>query len=158
MYTIDERDEVAIFEGVPGHSPGAPMPLILATDVSLVLAYETAPSGEQYAVVKFIGPRAHYFGPPNDEAAKGHPLAERGLGYYGIYEVSNSSWIRTLEQMNRVYRNHDASRFAALRHFVFTFHDNTFECIAKGALLAANLPNESDTAGNLLSLMASHLR
>jgi len=32
------------------------------------------------------------FGGPNDEALGGHPLYERGLGRYGVYEVFNSSW------------------------------------------------------------------
>jgi hypothetical protein len=46
MYTVDSLDEVLNFEDVPGHSPGAPMPQILANDDKLVLAYEVAPSGE----------------------------------------------------------------------------------------------------------------
>jgi hypothetical protein len=156
MYTVDSLDEVLNFEGVPGHSPGAPMPQILANDVSLLLAYETAPGGEEYAIVKFIWPRAHYFGSPNDETMRGHPLAERGLTPYGVFEVRNSSWIRALEQMNRVHPNHNASRFRVLRHFVFTFHDNTFECVANDTVLAAKFPND-ETAKKLLGLMASHL-
>src|SRR5215467_195287 len=157
MYTIDSLDEVLNFEGAPGHSPGAPMPQILANDDSLVLAYEVAPSGEEYSAVKFIRPRAHYFGSPSDETASGHPLAKRGLEPYGVFEVRNSSWIRALEQMNRVHPKHDASRFGSLRHFVFTFHDNTFECVANGAMLAAKFPNEVETVKKLPGLMASHL-
>jgi hypothetical protein len=156
MYTVDSLDEVLNFEGVPGHSPGAPMPQILANDNSLVLAYEVAPGGGEYAIVKFILPCAHYFGSPNDEAMRGHPLAERGLGPYGVFEVRNSSWIRALEQMNRIHPYHNASRFRALRHFVFTFHDNTFECVANDAVWAAKFPND-ETAKKLLGLMASHL-
>jgi hypothetical protein len=132
------------------------MPQILANDDSLVLAYEMAPSGEEYAIVKLILPRAHYFGPPNDEAMSGHPLAERGLGPYGVFEVRNSSWIRALEQMNRVHPSYNASRFRALRHFVLTFHDKTFECVADDAVLAGKCPND-ETAKELLGLMASHL-
>ena len=121
------------------------MPQILANDDNLVLAYEVAPSGEEYAIVKFIRPRAHYFGSPSDETMSGHPLAERGLRPYGVFEVRNSSWIRALEQMNRVHPNHNASRFGALRHFVFTFHDNMFECVAHGTVLAAKFSNEVET-------------
>ena len=51
------------------------MPQILANDVSPLLAYEVAPGGEEYAIVKFIQPCAHYFGSPNDETMRGHPLA-----------------------------------------------------------------------------------
>jgi hypothetical protein len=158
MYTIDQRDEVVQFDGVPGHSAGAPMPLILANGYGLVVAYEMASGGEQYAIVKFIRPLAHYFGPPGDETAQEHPLAERGLGPYAIYEIHNSSWIRMLERMNRVHRNHNAGRFDVLKHFIFTFHDQTFECVAEGAVLAANIPYDIETGGNLPNLLASHLR
>jgi hypothetical protein len=157
MYAIDSLDEVLNFEDVPDHSPGAPMPQILANDDSLVLGYYVAPGGEEYAIVKFISPRAHYFGSPNDEALSGHPLEERGLGPYGVFEVRNSSWIRALEQMNRVHPSHNASRFRALRHFVFTFHDTTFECVADGAVLVTKFPSEVETVKKISSLMASHL-
>jgi hypothetical protein len=156
-YTVDALDEVQIFDGVPGHSAGAPMPQILANDVGLVLAYELAPDGEQYAIVKFIRPRAHYFGSPSDETITGHPLWELGLRPYGVFEVRNSSWIRALERMNGVHPNHDPSRFTALRHFVFTFHDKTFECVANGAVLVAKFTNEVETIKDLPGLMASYL-
>ena len=133
------------------------MPQILANDVGPVLAYEVAPGGEQYAIVKFIGPRAHYFGSPSDETIRGHPLWELGLRPYGVFEVRKSSWIRALERMNRVHPNHNPSRFAALRHFVFTFHDNTFECVANGAVLAAKFTNKVETVKDLPGLMAGYL-
>lgn len=157
MYTVGSFDEVINFEGIPDHSPGAPMPQILANDNNLLLAYEMAPGGEEYAIVKFILPHAHYFGSPNDETIRGHPLAERGLRPYGVFEIRNSSWTRALEQMNRVHPRHNASRFPTLRHFVFTFHDNTFECVANDAQLAAQVPND-ENAKKLLGLMASYLR
>jgi hypothetical protein len=156
MYTVNDQDEVLDFDGLPHHSAGAPMPQLLANDVSLVLAYEMAPSGQECAVVKFVFPYAHYFGPPNDEAPRGHPLAQRGLKPYGIFEVRNSSWIGALERINKVNARHSARRFEALRHFIFTFHDKTFECVANEAVLAATVPNETET--NLLRLMANHLR
>jgi len=32
--------------------------------------------------------------------------------------------------MNAVHPRHSDAHFAALRHFVLTFHDATFECVA----------------------------
>lgn len=75
---------------------------------------------------------AHMFGPPNDEAFSGHPLASRGLGPYGAYVIQRSSWIRRLERMNSVHRAHRPESFARYRHFVLSFHDTTFECVAAG--------------------------
>ena len=149
MYVVDDLDEVLPLSGLPVPSTGAPLARVFAGDTDLVLAYEVAPEGEQLAVVIFTQPRAHYFGPPNDEAIQGHPLASRGIGPYGLFEIRHSSWIRTLERMNRVHPSHDASRFAAFRHFVFTFHDKTFECISRGVALAATLPNNEETIARL---------
>jgi hypothetical protein len=146
MYTIDEQDKVVSLDAVPRHSPGAPMPLVLASDIGVVLAFETAPRGEEVVILKFVRPRAHYFGPPNDEALTGHPLARRGLKPYGVFEVIGSSWIRSLERMNQVHTQHDRSRFERLRHFVFTFHDDTFECVAEAVDTVACLPNDEEAA------------
>src|SRR5262249_17748356 len=83
---------------------------------------------------------AHYFGPPNDEALSGHPLYRKGLRHYGVCEVKNSSWVRALERMNRVHPSHHPRMFSRYRHFVFTFHDTTFECIAGGIRNVARFP------------------
>jgi hypothetical protein len=47
---------------------------------------------------------AHTFGPSNDEAFSGHPLAARGLTPYGAFKIENSSWVRHLERMNSATR------------------------------------------------------
>ena len=90
---------------------------------------------EPCAVVDFVKPCAHMFGPPNDEAFAGHPLAERGLRPYGAFEVEGSSWLATLERMNSVHPYHKPERFKKYRHFILSFHDTTFECIAEGFTL-----------------------
>ncbi len=61
-----------------------------------------------------------------------------------------------MEQMNRVRPAHNASRFRSLGHFVFTFHDSTFECVADDVVLAAKIPND-ETAKKPRGLMASYL-
>ena len=70
------------------------------------------------------------FGYPNDEALPGHPLHDRGLDAYGVFEVCNSSWIKLMTEPNRVaFAN---SRDSTRRVVFFTFLDSTFECIARG--------------------------
>ena len=64
---------------------------------------------------------AHMFGPPNDEAFSGHPLASRGLHPYGAFRIERSSWIRKLERMNRVHDHHRPECFERFHHLVFTF-------------------------------------
>jgi hypothetical protein len=149
MYAVDDRDRVTKLVGVPQSSVGAPNPLVMSDGLSVVLAYylQTDPGdwdgswarmvgptteGEPVALIRFDLCLARQFGPPNDEAFAGHPLASRGLERYGAFEVSSSSWARRLETMNRVHPSHRPERYATLRHLIFTFHDKTFECLCKG--------------------------
>jgi len=148
MYEVDSLDRAIALEGVPQSDTGAPLPVVLADDTNVLLGYlastpdptwdgvPTAVTESCYglaAIIRFEGAFAHLFGPPNDEALQGHPLANRGLGCYGAYEVIDSSWLRKMERMKSIHPMHDRNRFlAGMRHFIFTFHDNTFECAASG--------------------------
>jgi hypothetical protein len=87
-------------------------------------------SNDLCAVVTFSQVYAHMFGPPNDEAFSGHPLASRGLTPYAAFEVEQSSWLRALQRMNSVHPYHRPEQFAQYKHFILSFHDSTFECIA----------------------------
>jgi len=147
MYVIDHHDSIATLRDVPPPDVGAPLPAVLASETELDLVYlvsEPDPhwdgsyaatvavdsEGKPVARVRFQNPYAHMFGPPNDEAFSGHPLASRGLAPYAAWEVRASSWIRQLARMNAVHPSHDPKRFERYRHFIFAFHDTTFECIA----------------------------
>lgn len=150
MYDVDEKDQVVELTGVPLPDPGAPEVALFATEDRLVLTYLVSkrergpigtsgrrlspddPSPDPIALVEFISPRDHRLGPPNDEALEGHPLASRGLRPYRCFEVEQSSWIRALERQNRIHPRHDPERYKQLRHYVVTFHDSTFECVASG--------------------------
>ncbi len=97
MYEIDDKDQVIELKNVPQSSVGAPIPVVLAGEFEVMLTYylqdipkdwdgtwvrsiSADTEGEPVAVVTFESCYAHMFGPPNDEAFSGHPLAERGLG------------------------------------------------------------------------------
>lgn len=149
MYEVDELDSVIELTNIPQSSVGAPIPIVLAGEYDVFLAYyleniseswdgasvrmvSADTEGEPVAIVKFVDCYSHMFGAPNDEAFQGHPLSERGLKSYGVFEVQNSSWIRKLEKMNSIHPCHDKKSFMEdKKHYVFSFHDTTFECIAK---------------------------
>jgi hypothetical protein len=149
MYTVDSRDRVVELRDVPQSSVGAPCPIIVASEQELLVAYlvQDVPAGwdgtsvrvvgadsadEPAAMVRFEKYYATMFGPPNDEAFTGHPLAARGLHPYGAFEVVDSSWVRQLERMNSVHPYHRPEQYKSCRHFVLAFHDSTFECVAEG--------------------------
>lgn len=136
MYTIDGRDRVVELTDVPQSSVGAPLPMVMASESGLILAYYLQEEGpwdgvprlvtpedrQRCAVIRFESILAHTFGPPGDERLSRHPLYARGLGSYAVYEVHESSWLR--QETGSVGKR-------GLRHFVFTFHDSMFECLAE---------------------------
>jgi hypothetical protein len=146
MYEIDARDRVVELEDVPPSSVGAPLPIVVAGETTLQLAYYLSvpdpdwdgtyvrvvdtSTDDPVILVRFDTAYAWFHGPPNDEAFNGHPLASRGLHPYAAFRVEESSWIRRLERMNSVHEHHVPERFARLHHYVFAFHDSTFECVA----------------------------
>ena len=149
MYEVDRKDKVIELGDVPQSSVGAPIPIVLADEHTVLLSYylqdtpegwdgttvrvvSSETEGEPVAIVKFNWCYAHMFGPPNDEAFEGHPLSSRGLQPYGAFEIQSSSWLRKLEKMNSVHSYHDKTNFMEnKKHFIFSFHDSVFECIAK---------------------------
>jgi hypothetical protein len=97
-----------------------------------IVRFAVAPqSGGGNAEAVLSGVRAFYFGAPNDEALKGHRLWGRGLSQYSLQEVIHSDWIADLERRNRVHPRHSERLFAGLRHFIFTFKEETLECVAR---------------------------
>ena len=148
LYVVDGEDNVIELADFPQSSVGAPLPSVIATEdqTFLVFYVQETPDGWDGSSVQMVGPDsegkplaivsfddcyAHMFGPPNNEAFKGHPLSSRGLHPYGVFKVENSSWLRGLDRMNAVHPMHSPGLFSDYSHFIFSFHDSTFECIAK---------------------------
>ena len=173
MYEIDDLDRVIELSTAPQSDVGAPLPLVVSDEHHLLLAYlvsEPDPAwdgtyvtmvspesdGLPIAIIQFCWPSAHMFGPPNDEAFGGHPLASRGLSPYAVFEVENSSWIRRHERMNSVHRSHNRERFLARRkHFIFAFHDSTFECIAQGFEVSMLRGSMRSAAARMVEMLAA---
>jgi len=172
VYEINEHDRVIELPDVPQSDVGAPLPVVLSDEGHLLLAYIVSKpdpawdgsyvtmvspesDGLPIAIVQFRRPSSHLFGPPNDEAFSGHPLAARGLSPYAVFEVEHSSWIRKQERMNAVHRLHDRERYLAnRRHYIFAFHDSTFECIAHGFEISIIRGSMRAASARMLELLA----
>jgi len=171
MYSVDERDKVVELENVPKSSVGAPVPIVLSNEHKILLAFivEDGPSdwdgsyvrvvdpttsGESLALVEFGSYSSLMFGAPNDEAFAGHPLTSRGLHPYGAFQIEDSSWVRQLKRMNSVHPYHKPERFERLQHFIFAFHDSTFECVAEGFMVSRH----EGSLESVLAVMQSRLQ
>ena len=70
-------------------------------------------------------------GHPNDEVQHGHPLAKCGQEGYTTQIVKNSPWLAEVVKTNSVHPNDRPEHWESMNHYVFWFHDSTFECLAE---------------------------
>lgn len=110
--------------------PNVPLPELRVSDGETILTYATHwDCDTPYAEIAFSGVLVAQLGYPNDEALRGHPLYPYGLRWYTFQEVLASPWIAEIRSRNEVPFPKVAYAGDA-RHFVYTFHDETFEGIA----------------------------
>jgi hypothetical protein len=128
-----QDDKVVLLDSVPHPAADAAEPFIVASDRRVILAYPIAeadferfgpfdPDDDPFCTVLFPDCVFHRLGPPGDNDFEIHPLAARGLLGHSVHEVVNSSLAAEIAEL--------ASAGLAPRHFVMTFQDSTFECVA----------------------------
>lgn len=105
---------------IPEPDRDNPLPIVLAKDGTVVLSYKSyVARKEEHIIVSFHVAYDHRFGPPGREGLASHPLAARGLKPDGAFEVKNSAWTA-------------GARALKAKHYLFTFRDAVFECLADG--------------------------
>jgi hypothetical protein len=128
-----ERDEVVSLDVPWLPHAGDSMPVVSQYEWFVAITYRAAVSTGHFGqrvLLQFDRCLVSQFGYPNDEALPGHPLYARGLTHYGIFEVKQSSWLDTMQEQNRQSFPEVTDWCAGLRHFVVTFHDSSFACLA----------------------------
>jgi hypothetical protein len=115
---------------------GAPLPHLIANGLHTILLFHLQKNNvdqddESIALVQFYRCVSVKLGSPNDEVLSGHPLYGKGAEFYAPQIVKNSKWIKDLETINKVHPNFNQEGWRSLNHYVFWFHDETFECVAK---------------------------
>ena len=135
MYSVD-RDQAVVLDLAPRpDATGDPLPIVLAKDGAVILSYV---AGRELTVMAtFPVCRAHLFGGPDAKSLNTHPLAGRGLKPHGAFEVRDSSWARSFPGPK------------PWKHFVFTFRDSLFECVAND--IGVELIREDDDTIKLMS-------
>jgi hypothetical protein len=131
--------ETDTLQSIPDFSTLPDQPIVISDDAGVQLVFRPkipiVVGGRVVRLIKaviFKRALACYFGLPNDETLRGHPLFSRGLEPYRSYVVRQSSWIRELSRRNSVHPAHSPASFDHLNHYVFTFKDEFFECVASG--------------------------
>jgi hypothetical protein len=121
---------------------GAPVPYLLKNDYRTFLVF-FLPDVDQWswperlAIVEFKHCISTKMGTPNDEVFGGHPLSGKGLRGYTPLRVKNSLWIKELEAINSIHSCYSPESWRNLNHYIFGFHDSTFECVAESFAVEA---------------------
>lgn len=123
---------------------GSPSPTILSNDHELFLAFyaddknpSTIPKESNTVydtgifAVKFKMCLKYTFGMPGSEAIEGHPYRKLGLRSYSFYELKGSDLIQSLQNIDKIHPRYDPLKWKTYKHYILTFHDNMFECVAK---------------------------
>ena len=123
---------------------GSPSPTILSNDSELFIAFyvdrqnlSTIPQERNTIydtgvfALKFKVYLKYTFGLPGEETIQGHPYSKLGMKSYSFYELKNSDLIKSLQDIEKVHPQYNPTKWEMYRHYILTFHDNMFECIAQ---------------------------
>lgn len=146
---------------------GTPSPTILSNDNELFitfysddvksLSFEPQERNTVYdsgiIVLKFKMYLHYNFGIPGDETIHKHPYSKLGMRSYSFYELKNSNLIKELQEIQKGHVYYDADKWKTYKHYVLTFHDNMFECIAEGF----EIREETASLHNKVSVLLNEL-
>jgi hypothetical protein len=123
---------------------GSPSPTILSNDNELFIAFyadKQNSSGIPQArniiydtgifALKFKVYLKYTFGLPGEETIQGHPYSKLGMKSYSFYELKDSDLIKSLQNIEKAHPQYNSKKWEMYRHYILTFHDNMFECIAQ---------------------------
>jgi len=145
---------------------GAPEPIIISIGFHLILMFyvdlfdfpsitnklkeRDTENDIGVAIIKFKKRYIHKFGVPNDEVIIGHPYYKLGLKPYSFFSVIDSDWIKEIKRIEAHHPYFSEQGFNNLKHFIITFKDNTFECIAEDYLIDYSLETMQDTLSRII--------
>lgn len=123
---------------------GAPAPTVISNDNELIIIFYSANRNllsdiqerntiydEGVVVLKFKVYLKYSFGIPSNETLQGHPYYQLGMRSYAFYEVKNSNLIEDIDHIQKIHPYYDPLKLKDYKHYLLTFHDSMFECVAK---------------------------
>lgn len=123
---------------------GAPSPTILSNDNELFIGFYADKKSTSIIpqernnifdtgvfALKFNRYLKYTFGIPGNETIHGHPYSKFGMKSCSFYELLNSNLIKSLQDIEEIHPNYNPEKWKMYKHYILTFHDNMFECIAQ---------------------------
>ena len=104
-------------------------------------------------MVKFKTYLKYSFGLPGNETIQGHPYSKLGMKSFSFYELRHSDFIESLQHIESVHPYFDPEKWKLYKHYILTFHDNMFECIAQDF----EVRKENKSLHNQMSILLGEL-
>ena len=140
---------------------GAPMPFVISSGRTFVI-YNAAPNipaadpamvkiinpidpERCVALLEFLGCIDYRFGVPGENDFDS-PASIPGLIPHKAHLVQDSVWIQWLKQVNDSSPETDRPDWLKYKHFVLSFHDERFECVAKSYFIEVYNSDYDDVA------------
>lgn len=138
--------ELLEIKGIFEMDCGSPSPIIISNDNELIIAfYADKESSLSLSIpternmvhdtgifaLKFKRYLKYKFGLPGNETIQWHPYTKLGMKSFSFYELKDSNFIRELEDIEKKHPYYNSQKWNLYKHYILTFHDNMFECIAQ---------------------------
>lgn len=136
---------------------GAPCPILLASDHQLRLFFYDGAYNAERIEVRFISSPFFSFSPPNDEALNGHPYYELGLVSCGFFELLDSDLFDKVKSYGRFHPYYNPNFYDGYHHYLITFKERLFECIASKYEVIIHGNKSCDAAAGVLNDMFNHI-
>ncbi|MGV0755488.1 hypothetical protein ACTS95_03850 [Empedobacter brevis] len=111
---------------------GSPSPKILSDSNNLFLNFMVDDENFNTITLKFLNYHIYKIGYPGNETLCYHPYTELGINSSDFYLVNDSMWMNELREIDKNHPYFSDKKWNSLNHYIITFHDDLFECIAKG--------------------------
>ncbi|MDQ6479990.1 hypothetical protein [Dyadobacter sp. LHD-138] len=147
---------------------GAPLPMIVSTDTELFITFYSDQEIKSFypnalnpvystgvVVLKFKHYLKYTFGIPGNETIEGHPYFKLGMKLFKFYELTNSDLVAHLEKIEKSHQYYNPNKWKDYKHYILTFHDNMFECVAKKFKVRIENLSIYDQANKLLSELST---
>jgi hypothetical protein len=144
---------------------GAPSPFVVTNESRLFVAFyllgiygdgeelhmRNTTEDKGVCVMEFKRTLDFRLGRPGDETLSGHPYYKLGLSSYGFYELKDSDLLKKIDGMQKVHPRYNPKFINNFRHYIITFHDTMFECVATDYSIAMYNKSMSAVAMELTS-------
>lgn len=123
---------------------GAPQPIVISSENDLIVAFYLDSGSipdelierntildSKIVIIKFNSFIKYTFGIPGNESIYHHPYSKLGLSSCGFYELTGSDLIEELEDIEKNHPYFNPDNWKMYNHYILTFHDTMFECVAK---------------------------